>query len=132
MADAELLRIHGVGLRAAPIAPSLGARPEPTAVASGTTTEQPGCVAFRPAAVRAADVPPTLELTVPRAGLLIRASGGPAQVDARRFAAGFSGITPNTVMPSAAATLRIASDRAPQPWHARISPQERVSVCALR
>jgi len=134
VADAELVRIHGVGPRAARSAPApaLGASPEPLAVVGGTTTERRGCLQFRPAPVRAADAPPTLELTVPRAGLLIRTSGAPAQVDVRRLAADYSSVTPNTVMPSAAATLRIPSDSAPQPWRARISPQERVSVCALR
>ena len=87
---------------------------------------------FQPGGVRANDAAPRLEVTVPASGLLVRTTRGSARVDVRRFAAGYSHAAPNIVAPSTSATLTITSDRARQPWRARITAQERVSVCGLR
>ncbi len=132
VADAELIRIHHIALGPASRDASVGAAPEVTKVEGGSVTDRSTCVEFRPASVRAAEPAPSLELTVPATGVLVRTSEGSARVDVRRFAAGFSTPERNIVAPSAAATLRVPSDSAEQPWRARVTPQDRVSVCALR
>jgi hypothetical protein len=131
-ADGELVRIHQIGLRASPSRSTLGTPPEVTAVFSGQVSEQGQCVAFRPAGVRAQRTAPGLEVTIPRTGIAVRPDGGTATVGVRRFAVGFSEPLRDTIAHSEWATLQIPADRAPQPWRARITAQERVIVCDLR
>lgn len=132
VADAELVRIHAVGFRSSRADPALGTRPNVTSVEGGRVSERGSCLAFRPAPVRPADAAPALEVTVPAAGLLLRTAGGTARVEVRRFAAGFSRPVTDTAAPSTSATLRVPADRAARPWRARVTAQERVSVCGLR
>jgi hypothetical protein len=129
-ADAELVRIHHLGLRSSSSNTPLGATPNVSSVELGRVRSRGACAAFQPAPVRQAG--PALEVTVPASGLLLRTEGGSARVYVRRFAAGFSAAERNVVAPSSSAALLVPSDSAPQPWHARITPQERVSVCGLR
>jgi hypothetical protein len=132
VADAELIRIHHIGLRESPPDASLAGAPEVAFSARGSVSNRHGCVEFRPDAVRATKPAPELELTVPAAGLLVRTADGSARVDIRRFATGFSAAERNVIQASNAAVLRVPSDSASQPWRARITPQGRLSVCALR
>lgn len=132
VADAELVRIQDLRLRPSPAQPPLGATPSVTSVVAGGMSEQGRCVAFRPAPVRAEGAAPALEVTVPPAGVVVRAGRGAARVEVRRFAAGFSRPLTDIVSAYRSATLRIRPDRAPQPWRARVTPQERVRVCGLR
>jgi hypothetical protein len=131
-ADGELVRIHRIGLRASSSRPPLGTPPEVTSVASGRVSEQGRCLAFRPAGVRAQRTAPGLEVTIPRAGIAVRADGSRTTVGVRRFAVGFSEPLRDAIARSEWATLQIPADGAPQPWRARITAQERVSVCGLR
>jgi hypothetical protein len=131
-ADGELVRIHRIGLRASPSHPPLGTRAEVTSVVSGRVSEQGPCVAFRPAGVRSQHAAPGLEVTIPRAGIAVRTDGGMATVGVRRFAAGFSEPLRDSIARSEWATLQIPADSARHPWRARITAQDRVSVCGLR
>jgi hypothetical protein len=131
-ADAELIRADRVRLEPGG-AGEPGSRP-PTVLpgARGELSERAGCLAFRPSPVRAHDAAPLFEVTVPPSGLVVRNGSSAARVDVRRFAAGYSRMDPDTVVPRAAAVLRIQPDRLRRPWHARVAAQGRVSVCGLR
>jgi hypothetical protein len=132
VADAELIRIHDVALREPPADPLPGPAPSPTSVRGGDVTEARRCVSFRPDPVRADGAPRGLELSVPPTGLLVEASGGTARVEIRRFADGFSRPLADTLGPSSRGALRIPADDGSRRWQARVTPQERVSVCGLR
>ena len=132
IADAELIRIHRIALHAAADAPLTGPAPRPTSVQGGKVSENGQCVSFRPDSVAADGAARSFELAVPSAGLLVTTGRAATKVEVRRFANGFSRPLANTVEASSAATLRIPRDRSSTPWKARVSPQERVSVCALR
>ena len=127
VADAELARIHGAALRpgAAP-APS-GAPPAVDAATGGAVTTAGACVVFRPAAAG----PAALELTLPRTGIELRTGPGPAAVALRRFAAGFPDPAPEHLRAGSRATLRIAPDGAPDPWHVRVAPEARLTACTM-
>jgi hypothetical protein len=132
VADAELIRANRVGLRPSAASDGLAGPPSVLLGARGEVSEEGACVTFRPTGVRANDAAPTFEVTVPPAGLFVRTGAGTARIDVRRYAAGYSRVAPNIVAPASTATLRIAPDRARQPWRARVTSQERVRVCALR
>lgn len=130
-ADGELIRIEDVGLRASRAEP-LGSAPSVTSVVRGEVSERGPCMVFRPVPVHSGDAAPAVEITVPRAGLVVRTGRDAATVEVRRFAAGWSRPLVDRMAASSSATLRIPGDRAPQPWHARVLSQERLSACALR
>lgn len=131
-ADRALIRIHAVGLSPAGRDEPTGAPPAVNAVAGGLATTRGSCVAFEPAEARPAAVTPELQLTLPPAGLLLTAAGGPASVSVRRFADVFPEQPQASLARAARATLRIADDRATQPWHVRVAPTGRVTACGLR
>jgi hypothetical protein len=129
IADAELESAHRVGLRPVGPHPKAGPRPAVDAAAGGAVAGHGGCVRFRPLGVTPAGVTPTLDLTLPRGGLSLRAQGGPATVSLRRFAVTFPAEPLARV--SSTAGLRIGPDRAPNPWHVRLLPSGRVTACGL-
>ncbi len=125
-ADEELAAIHEVTLQPSEAAGSGTAPPTVDSVAGGDVTERGGCVEFAPAAAGPADPPPTVDLTVPPGGLLVT---GAATVAVRRFAGGFPEDPIGRVAPGGSGLLAIRADRAPQPWHARVMPQARMTAC---
>jgi hypothetical protein len=129
-ADGELTQIHGVAFRAGAVQ-GAGSAPTVDAVSGGTTSTSGACLSFRPAAARAGDAPPELQLTLPAAGLGLTAAQGPAAVSVRRFAATFPPTPLAALEPGGSGILRIGADRAPQPWHVRIAPQGRVTACGV-
>jgi hypothetical protein len=131
-ADTELIRIHDVGLQAGHTDEPSGPPPSVASVVRGEASEQGSCVAFRPAPVLAAETAAAFEIKLPATGVVVTTGRSAATVDVRRFAAGFSSVKRDTLTPVSSATLRIDPDSAPQPWHARVTAQGRVSVCGLR
>ena len=131
VADAQLVQLYGTDLNVA-AAPAAGNAPQMVGAADGEARPKGPCVELTPQTIRAADAAPSVEVTVPARGLLVRAGGAPAAVEVRRFADGFTHTPHNLVAPSTGATLRFPQDAAPQLWHARVASQERVSVCGLR
>ena len=79
-----------------------------------------------PAAAGPAEPVPALDVTVPAGGLVIT---GAATVAVRRFAAGFPHDPVGRVAPGGSGLLAIRADRAPQPWHARVTPEARTTAC---
>jgi hypothetical protein len=124
-ADAELLRLGAVAVRRATGRPRLSGRPRVDA-AAGAVVERGACVDFRPA--RPGDA---VDLTVPAAGLLLEAGGGPATIALRRFATAFPAAPHARLAASARVALRVRPDASAVAWHARIAPAGRVTACAL-
>jgi hypothetical protein len=130
-ADDQLRRIHEIDLDRSRASTRPASGPAIDAVAGGSVRKRGPCVSFRPAGLTPAGVSPELQLTVPPTGLRLTAEDGPAAVSARRFADTFPSRPQATLAPGADATMRIPRDLAPQPWHARVRPAGRVTVCGL-
>jgi hypothetical protein len=128
-ADGELVRMHEIGLGPASPSAASGSAPTVDGVTGGAVAGRGSCAQFRPAAFTARATNNELRLTVPLAGVLVTAEGGPASVGLRRFADEFQAV--GKVAPGATAALRIRRDLAPQPWHLRVAPTEQVTVCGL-
>jgi hypothetical protein len=128
-ADRELVRIHRITPERSFRHLALGPGPTVDAVAGGTVVDRGPCAAFRPAARSSESVTSDLQVTVPRAGVLLTAEGGAATVAVRRFGDEFRDV--GRVAPSAPAAVRIRPDRAGQPWHMRVEPTGRATVCGL-
>jgi hypothetical protein len=131
VADAELVRIHGVAPRPGPAEPARGGPPVVDGVSGGTVMAARGCVRFRPAGAGAPDAARELRLTVAAAGLSLDAERGSATIAVRRFAEGFPEQPQGRVDAVGAATLRIAPDRSPRPWHVRVAPEAQFVACVL-
>jgi hypothetical protein len=125
-ADLQLVRIHQIAPQPRIGRPGLGAPPVMDSVSGGSVTQRGGCVAFSPAPEAAAG---TLAVRVPAAGLLLTAEDGAAKLSVRRFGDEFQ--TLGSLAASSPATLRIAPDRADQPWHLQLAPTGRATVCGL-
>ena len=132
VADAQLVQLYGTDLEPADAEPTLGAAPRTGATAHGEARPDGVCVELRPDPTRAAGATPSVAVTMPDSGLLVRAGGESATVEVRRFAGGYTHTAHDLVAPSGNATLRFPPDAAPQPWQARVRSQGRVSVCGLR
>jgi hypothetical protein len=130
-ADSQLVHIHALGLQPSPGAVALGARPVLGSASSGTASEHGSCLSFEPAAFAPSSAPAAFEVTVPPAGILVRAEGGAATVSIRRFAAAYPEQPLGRVHAAGAATLRVGADLAPQAWHVRVTPTDRATVCGL-
>jgi hypothetical protein len=130
VADTQLIGIHEVGLESGDGASRAGETPVVDSVDGGRASERGGCVVFRRLRVNSTDARNELEVTVPSKGLVVTATGGPATVAVRRFADGFQPL--GRLAASASATLRMAPDLAARPWHMRVNPTDRATVCALR
>jgi hypothetical protein len=111
VADAELIEIHGVVPQ--PLAP--GAAP------GRCLTWRPP--AFAPTGAAASE----FAVTLPAAGLRLRAGGAPATLGLRRFAAAFTPL--GTVPAGRSVAVRIAPDGSPRPWMVQVSSQAPVGVC---
>jgi hypothetical protein len=138
-ADEELRRMHGVSLQPAeplgePGLPPAERGPPPTADAAtgGTTSTLDGCVAFAPEAAGPAEPAPAVEFTVPPNGLLLTADDGGATIKVRRFADGYADAPLARIAPGGTGLLAIRPDRAPNPWHVRVSPAGRLTACTPR
>jgi hypothetical protein len=92
-------------------------------------TRRGSCVVFLPSAVKPPGTANALDITLPSRGIRVTAEGGPATVAVRRFADEVHPV--GTLAASASAVLRIGPDLAPQPWHARVAPADRATVCGL-
>jgi hypothetical protein len=129
-ADAELVAIHGVALRPSAPGPGAGTAPTVDAATGGIVIERGGCVTFRPDDVRAANIVPELQVTLPAGGLVLTTGDGAATTSVRRFAATFPRDPQQRLAARASATLRIRPDLATQPWHLRVVPGARVTACS--
>jgi hypothetical protein len=129
-ADAQLTRIQGLALRSTPAtsAAAGGAPPVVDAVAKGTTATRGDCLNFTPDPYTPSGAANLIQVTVPRAGLVVRSPRAVATVSLRRFASQFASL--GTLAPGAAATLSIRPDLSSVPWHAQISAVGPFSICA--
>jgi hypothetical protein len=125
VADNQLSEMHGLTLQPAE-PPSAGTAPAVDAATGGEATTRDGCVVFTPEAAGPADPGPALDVTVPNRGLVIT---GASTVALRRFADGFGDEPIGRVAPGGSGLLEIRPDRAPQPWHARVTPEARITAC---
>jgi hypothetical protein len=124
-ADTELVEIHQV--RLGPAAAAAGLAPTVESVAGGAVIAGGGCVSFKPAPATAGVS--ELRVAVPVSGVLVKADGGPLAVAVRRFADEFHPL--GNVPTGVSAGVRIAPDRAAQPWHLRLAPASGATVCGL-
>jgi hypothetical protein len=123
-ADDELVRIHGVALQPASET-SGGAAPTVDRATGGSISTSGGCVTFTPGTQPGA----ALELTVPANGVVLTAQDGTATVTLRRFADEFSDKPVGRLAAGDSGLLAIRSDLAPNPWHARVVPEARLTAC---
>jgi hypothetical protein len=123
-ADRELSAVYELAVRREDAA-TAGRAPAVETASGGTAQTRGACVRFRPGGGSGR----SLQLTVPPGGVLLKAVGGPAKVSVRRFAATFPA-EPLTTLTSPG-VLRIARDRAPQPWHLQLAPQAGAEACSL-
>jgi hypothetical protein len=128
-ADTELIALHGVALT--PTAPGTadGAPPRVDAATGGRSAVDGGCIRFVAPSVAAPGVATALQITLPRAGVVLTSEGQPVTVAIRRFADEYRPLA--TLAPSRSAALRIGPDGASQPWHLRIAGAGRAAVCGL-
>jgi hypothetical protein len=130
-ADAELANLGQLLPRPSSERPG-ATPPEVDATTGGTVHTEAGCVLFRPAAATPAGTVAELQVTVPTGGMLLTATGGRATVALRRFAATFPRDPSARLATGGSSVLRPGTDRATQPWHARLRPEAGVTVCGLR
>jgi hypothetical protein len=128
-ADEELASIHGAAPQ--PAEPPTDPGPPPTvdAVEGGETRIEGGCLEFTPAPAGPVQSRPAVELTVPAAGLVITSMDGRATVSVRRFADGFPQEPAGRIAEGGTGRLAFRPDLSPAPWHARVEPEARVTVC---
>jgi hypothetical protein len=87
-------------------------------------------VTLRPAPYQPAGSKPSLDLTVPREGLVVSApEGARVALYLRRFASAFPTQALGVVAGGATATIRIPPDRASLAWHLRLEPAGAVTAC---
>ncbi|HLJ04446.1 MAG TPA: hypothetical protein VKT31_13455 [Solirubrobacteraceae bacterium] len=129
-ADRQLIAIHRIALTPANSMTSSPAAAPPhvdasqgLAAAASGPCELVTAPAFTPAAGA-----PAVEVTVPPQGLLLEVRSVPATLQIRRFADAFEPL--GTLEPDQPALLRIAADRAPQPWHIRVQPGGALRICS--
>jgi hypothetical protein len=130
VADAELTRIHGVGMQPGNAAVD-GSAPTVDAVRAGNATRSGACVTFRPDAASPAASTPELHLTLPPGGVRLTTQAAPADVSVRRFAAEFPQQPLSRLAASSTGMLRIARDSAAAPWHVRVASEAAVTACGL-
>ncbi|HEV7461049.1 MAG TPA: hypothetical protein VGN78_10965 [Solirubrobacteraceae bacterium] len=129
VADLTLIDIHRIHLLPAARGLRPGPQPGVEAAAGGSVVRRGGCVAFVPAGATTADASHQLDVAVPAAGLVVTAQGGPVTVSVRRFADEFLPV--GRLSASASAVLRIGPDLSGRPWHARVAPTDRATVCGV-
>jgi hypothetical protein len=129
-ADQELARLDRPSVRPAAARRPRGALPPVDAATGGRVERAGACVAFPPPDSGSLPRSAAVDLTLPRAGLLIRAEGGPATLSVRRFGDFFQRGPLATVASGSAVHVRIRPDRAPQPWHVRVRARKAATVCS--
>jgi hypothetical protein len=129
--DETLVRAHQIALHPASPRVPLGAQPAVESVAGGTVDERGSCVSFRPAQATSGSTVAELQLTVPPAGVLLRASGGDATVSIRRFAQAYPRQPLARLGPTGSGTIPMRADLSERPWHLRLAPADRATVCGL-
>lgn len=132
-ADSDLRRIHAVGLRPSGQQgpPPESAAPRVDAAAGGAVRREAGCVMFEPAPYLPGEATPSIQLTVPPAGLLVLGDDAPTAVRTRRFSAVFPARPDGRLGPGRSGVLRIGRDLAPQPWHVSLTSAAPVTACGL-
>jgi hypothetical protein len=130
-ADKQLIAIHAVALDPSRVAPPLGSAPKVDLVTHGTIARKGACVVYTPAPFLPASGTNELRVTVPKPGLRLTVEGGSASVNLRRFGPDFFPPAVGQVHPGTPVTLRIAPDLATVPWHLRVAPAGRTTVCGL-
>lgn len=130
-ADSQLIKIQRLGLVGGTTAgTALGPEaPRIEATAGGIATTRGPCLGFRPAVYTPAGSQNLLTLTVPAAGLLLKAGTGALTVGVGRFSTQFEQL--GTVAGSGSATLRPARDVSAQPWRVQILSGAPFSACSL-
>lgn len=129
--DFVLVQIHGIALKPGGRSRRNGRRPTVEASTAGAMSATRSCVSLRPTGYHPPWLKPELDLLVPPGGLVLTAQErAPVEVSLRRFASRFP--RPLGVLTGGTtAVLRIARDRAPQPWHLQLLPAGRVTACGL-
>jgi hypothetical protein len=128
--DNELIHIHRLTLAPAQPGLKLGAAPVVDLASTGSASVGGGCVTFTPDRFTAAGgASPFVSVTVPAAGLMLEATGGPTTIGVRRFAYAFQ--TLGTLAPGGPATFVIAPDLSRRPWHVLLTPAGRARACGL-
>jgi hypothetical protein len=124
-ADRQLIAIHQVALTSASsVTNPTGAGPLHVDAMHGLQGATLGaCGVLSPAPTGG-----TLDLTLPAGGLLLEVHGAPATLQLRRFATAFEPL--GTLEPDQPALLRIAPDRAPQPWHLEVQVAGQLRLCS--
>ena len=127
-ADAQLIKIQQLRLQGVTTSPALGTAPKLDGYQSGSVSVVGPCVRYRPAPFTPATATNGLGVVMPATGLLVT-GGGPATVGVRRFSTHFFPL--GTVSAGARATLHVAADLAPQPWHVQLTGQGPLTACGL-
>ena len=128
-ADSQLIKIQQLELHGVTTPPALGTAPRLDGYQSGTISVTGACVRYIPAAFTPASATNALEIVMPASGLLLGTGGAPATVSVRRFSSHF--VPLGTLSADARATLRVAPDLAPQPWHVQITGDGPLTACGL-
>jgi hypothetical protein len=129
-ADAQMLSDRDVTFAGAttPSSPGgLAARIE--SAAGGAATSRGACVEFVPAAALAPGAASSVTLQLTPGHVSVSTGPAPSTVAVRRFSTAFTRL--GMVRPRGSAILSVSPDRAPQPWHLRISSSAPVRVCAV-
>jgi hypothetical protein len=129
VADLTLIDIHRIRLQPARRGLPPGVPPAVEAAAGATVVRRGACVSFVPARATSVDASRQLDVAVPSAGLVVTAQGGSVTVSVRRFADEFQPI--GRLAGSASGVLRIGPDLSARPWHARVAPTDRATVCGV-
>ena len=124
-ADAELIAIHRIELRATSTPPGAGAAPVVDSIEGGRVRTRRACVTFGAAPAAAGRA--ALEVTVPPQGILIRTEASPAAAAVRRFADQFQSV--GNVPARSSSALRIGPDLTSRPWQLRVVTNTDATVC---
>jgi hypothetical protein len=128
-ADVETARADRAGLEPSESETTGNLAPEVNSTSGGTTSRRGACAVFRPSPATASGERSELSLTLPPAGILLRAEGSPATIALRRFADDFPSEPLARIAADRSVTLRVARDLATQPWHVQINPEGGVAAC---
>jgi hypothetical protein len=129
VADLTLIDLHRIRLQPVRRNVRFGTPPSVEAAAGGIVVRRDGCVSFVPDEVTTMAASHQLDVAVPRSGLVVAAHGGPVTVSVRRFAD--QPLFVGRLTGSASAVLRVGRDLSGRPWHARVAPTDRATVCGL-
>jgi hypothetical protein len=129
LADAELTRMHRVGLKGPRIAFAGAAPPQVDSVSGGKVSTRGNCVTLHPADFGPPSTMPALAFTLPDTGASLYARGGSDSVTLRRFGTQFP-TTPLSDL-SGGAFLEIAPDLSAAEWHVRLQGNATVSACGV-